>query len=200
MAGRVAAVRQLPAQLADRAEALGENVVVVDRLEVDLAGEHEVVVAELVVGFKRALDHEPHRVLDEAGREVRVFDDEELVRALEELVDRRAHRALDQLDEVLRVEPQVGAEVERPAATLVVGGERDELEDPLDVRVLEAGLAEPFGRLVADKALCARAGVDAGGLDADDPPRAARDAAARPTSVTSSCVRSPVTGVVRSIG
>ena len=100
-----------------------------------------------------------------------MLDDEELVGALEELVDRRAHRLLDDLDEVLRVEPELGAEVEGPAAALVVRGERDELEDPLDVGAGEAGLAEALGRLVADEPLRARARVDAGRLDADEPPR-----------------------------
>ena len=44
MAGRVAPVRQLVPQLADGSEAFGEDVVVVDGLEVELSGEYEVVV------------------------------------------------------------------------------------------------------------------------------------------------------------
>ena len=48
-----AATLELAAQLADRAVALREHVVGVDRLEVDLAGEQEVVVVELRVGVER---------------------------------------------------------------------------------------------------------------------------------------------------
>ena len=103
------------------------------------------------------------------GVQMRVLDDEELVGPLQELVDRRAHRALDDLDELLGVEPAARAEVEEPAAALVVRRERHQLEDPLDVHVREAGLAEPLGRLLADEPLRARAGVDAGRLDAHDP-------------------------------
>ena len=39
---------QLAAQLAEQPEALGDDVVLVDRLEVLLAGRDEVVVAEVV--------------------------------------------------------------------------------------------------------------------------------------------------------
>ena len=117
---------------------------------------------------------EAHRVLDEARGEVRVLDDEELVRPLQELVDRRAHRPLDDADEVGRVEPELRAEVERAAAALVVRRERDELEDPLDVDVVESRLAEPLRRPLPHHALRARAGVDARGLGAHDPPGAVR--------------------------
>ena len=65
-----------------------------------------------------------------------------------------------------------GADEERAAAALVVGGERDELEDPLDVAVLEARFEQPVGGRAADEALGARAGVDPGRLDADDAPHA----------------------------
>src|SRR5215211_4519128 len=123
----------LATHLANRPEPLGEDLVVVDRLEVDLARQDEVVVPKTVDFRERGPDHEPNRVLDEARREVRVLDDEELVRTLQKLVDRRAHRALDQPDEVRGVEADLGAEVERSAATLVVRRKRDELEDPLDV-------------------------------------------------------------------
>jgi hypothetical protein len=49
-----------------------------------------------------------------------------------------------------------------------VGGERDELQDPVDVERLEARLAEPLGGTRAHEPLRARAGVDAVRLDADD--------------------------------
>ena len=45
--------------------------------------------------------------------------------------------------------------------------ERDEVEDPLDVLV--ARLGQPLGGAPADEPLRARAGVDPGRLDADDP-------------------------------
>ena len=69
---------------------------------------------------------------------MRVLDDEELVGALEELVDRRRHRAFDDRDEIFGVQVGVRPDVQRSAAALVVGRERHELEDPVDV-----GLVEP---------------------------------------------------------
>ena len=141
---------------------------VVDRLEVHLPGQDEVVVREAGVAVEGALDHQPHRVLHEARGQVCVFHDEELVRALEQLIDGGAHRALDDLDEVFRVQPLLRAEEKGAAAALVVGGERDELEDALDVSHLETGLGEPVGSLGADEALRAGARVDSGGLDSDD--------------------------------
>ena len=74
-----------------------------------------------------------------------MLDDEELVRALEELVDRGAHRALDDPDEILGVELARRADEQRAATALVVRRDRDELEDPLDV-VAEARLGEALGR------------------------------------------------------
>src|SRR5262245_58147576 len=137
-----AAALQLAAELADGSEALGEDVVRVDRLQVHLAREDEVGVAERRIGVEQALEREPDRVLDEARLEVRVLDDEELVGALQQLVDGGAHRALDDRDELVRVDTVLGADVERSAAALVVGRERDELEDALDVVVAEPGLEQ----------------------------------------------------------
>ena len=117
----------------------------VDRLQVHLARPDEVVVREVGVRLERLLQRDAHRVLDEARLEVRVLDDEQLVGPLEQLVDRRAHRALDDLDEILGVDRLLGADVERSAAALVVGRERDELEDPVDVDLVEAGLEQPLG-------------------------------------------------------
>jgi hypothetical protein len=147
---------------------LGDHLVGVDGLEVDLPREDEVVVSQLGQFVEDALERDPHRVLDEARLEVRVLDDEQLVGTLEELVDRRAHRALDDLDEPLRVEPLGRADEERAPPALVVGRERDELEDPLDVGVVEARLEEPIGGRAADEPLRAGASVDPGRLDADD--------------------------------
>ena len=68
----------------------------------------------------------------------------------------------------------LGADEQRAAAALVVGRERHELEDPLDVAAGEAGLEQPLGRRAAHEPLRARAGVDAERLDADDAPDARR--------------------------
>ena len=87
-----------------------------------------------------------------------------------------------------------------PLPALVVGRERHELEDPLDVVVAEAGLEQPLGGRAADEALRARARVDPGRLDADDAPDALAEAAAMPISETISWVASFVTGVWRSSG
>jgi len=97
-----------------------------------------------------------------------LLDDEELVGSLEQVVDRRAHRALGDPDEELGADVVLGADVERGEAALVVGRERDELEDALDVSLLEAGFGEPVSSLGADEALRAGAGVDSGRLDSDD--------------------------------
>ena len=137
-----------------------------DRLEVDLAREDEVAVGQIRQRLERALHRQPDRVLDEARLQVRVLDDEELVRPLQQLVDRCAHRALHDRDEVVRVQLPVGADVERAPASLVVRRERDEVEDPLDV--LEPGLGQPLRRAAADEPLRARTGVDPSRLDADD--------------------------------
>ena len=59
-----------------------------DRLEVHLAGEQEVDVVEFAVALERRLQGDAHRVFDKARLQVRVLDDEELVRPLEQLVDR----------------------------------------------------------------------------------------------------------------
>ena len=61
--------------------------------------------------------------------------------------------------------------------------------------------SEPLGRAPAHEPLRARAGVDPGRLDADEPSHAAlAEAAAIPISETISWVASPVTGVRRSSG
>ena len=86
-------------------------------------------------------------------------------------------------DEQLGVEVVLGADVERGEPALVVGRERDEVEDPLDVADLEAGLEQALARARADEPLRARAGVDPRRLDADDAARPGlrrrRDAAQR---------------------
>src|SRR3712207_6690392 len=103
-----------------------------------------------------------------------VLDDEELVGPLEKLVDRGAHRALDDRDEILRVDADRRPEEELASTALVVRRKRDELEDPLDLRVGEARLAESRHRLLAHETLRARAGVDPRRLDTDEAPRRLR--------------------------
>ena len=144
----------------------------VDRLEVHLARVEEVRVGEIRVLLERRLQSDAHGVLDEARLQVRMFDDEELVRPLQQLVDRRAHRALHDVGQLLRVDGLRGADVERAAAALVVRREWDELENPLDVARFESGLEQALGRAAPYEALRARAGVDAERLDADDAPDA----------------------------
>ena len=65
------------------------------------------------------------------------------------------------LDELARrSSSQLGADVERAPAALIVGGERDELEDPLDVDLVEPRLEQSLGRAAAHEPLRARAGID----------------------------------------
>ena len=52
---------------------------------------------------------------------------------------------LDDVDQVLGVDPRLRADEQRPLPALVVRRERDELEDPLDVTVGEAGFEQPLG-------------------------------------------------------
>ena len=61
---------------------------------------------------------------------------------------------------------------QRSLATLVVGGERNELQDPVDVAIAEPGFEQALGRSAPDEALGARAGVDAPRLDSDHAPNA----------------------------
>src|SRR6266545_5149346 len=143
-----------------------------DRLEVELACQQEVRVLELLVALERRVQRDPYRVLDEARLQVCVLDDEELVRPFQQLVDRRAHRALDDRGQVLGVDRMLAADVERPAAALVVGRDRDKLEDAFHVDVVEARLEQPLRGATAHEALRTRAGVDPGRLDAHDPAHA----------------------------
>ena len=106
---------------------------IVDRLEVDLAREDEVVVGEPRHLVQQALEGDANGVLDEPRLQVRMLDHEQLVGTLEELEHRGAHRALDEIDERLGVDVACRADEQRAAATLIVCGDRDELEDLLDV-------------------------------------------------------------------
>src|SRR3954469_13532019 len=65
----------LVAQLAEHAEALGDDVVLVNRLEVLLARRHERLVLERRVLADHAADHLAHAVLDEPRPPVGLLDD-----------------------------------------------------------------------------------------------------------------------------
>src|SRR5207245_9331954 len=80
---RARAGLEFRAQLADCAEALGENVVRVDRLQVDLSRVDEVLGRELGVALERRGERDADGVLHEARLQVRMLDDEQLVRTLQ---------------------------------------------------------------------------------------------------------------------
>ena len=136
-AHRRLAVRELPAELAQGAVALSRDVVLVDRLEVLLARGDERLVGQLRQPREYAVDHLAHAVLDEAGAAVGLLDDGDLVDALHQLVDLRGHRVLDDVEQRPRVDLERAglrhADVERAEAALVVGRERDRVEDALDL-------------------------------------------------------------------
>ena len=129
-----------------------------------------------------------------------MLDDEELVGPLQEVVDRRAHRSLGDVDEHLGIEVLLRSDEERLAAALVVGRDRDELEDAVDVGRVEAGLERRSEARLRTRP-CAQGHAL---IPVASTPTARRvpvsDAAAIPHSVTISCVARPVTGVRRWIG
>src|SRR5450759_4075612 len=73
----------------------GEGIVLVDSLKVLLTGQDEGVVREVGIGLDDQAQHLAHHILDEPRVAVRLVDDVELVRALEQLVDLGAHRSFD---------------------------------------------------------------------------------------------------------
>ena len=92
---------------------LGEDVVSVDRLEVELSGEDEVAIVEARAASRARAERDPHRVLDEARLQVGVLDDEELVGPLQQLVDRRAHRPSTISTRSSASRSALGADIER---------------------------------------------------------------------------------------
>src|SRR5579862_9790020 len=68
------AFREFAADFAEGSEALGYHVVLVDRLEVDLAGLDERGIVEVREGVDHAADHLADAVLDEAGPAVGLLD------------------------------------------------------------------------------------------------------------------------------
>ena len=108
-----------------------------------------------------------HGVLDEARLQVRVLDDEQLVRPLQEVVDRRAHRSLGDVDEDLRVEVLLRSDEQRlrPRWLCVAIGTSSRIRSTSSVS--KPASSEALRRAVAHEALRARARVDPGRLDAD---------------------------------
>ena len=136
-----------------------------------------MLVAERAEALDDAADHLAHAVLDEARAAVRLLDDRALVGALHQLVDLARHRALDDRQQVCGLDLVVAAlgaaDVQRAEAALVVRGDGDGLEDPLDLVVVEALAGEALARGAGDELLRARARGHALRGDADEPARAA---------------------------
>ncbi len=141
MRGGMAGVDLAP-QLREQAVAFGDHVVLVDRLEVLLARGDEAGAVQPGEGGDHSRHHLAHAVLDEARTAVGLLDDLDLVGALHQLVDLRGHRALDDLQQRLGVDLRLAtlqaADLQRAEATLVVGGDRNRGEDPLDLLLGEA--------------------------------------------------------------
>ncbi len=161
------------ADLGESAEPLGDDVVLVDRLEVHLAGLHERRVVQGRERLDDAANHLSDAVLDEPGSPVRLLDDVSLVRALHQLVNLRRHRLLDDLQQrrgVDLVVAQLGAsDVERSEASLIVRRHGHGLEDLVDVVIVEALGFEAAARGAGDELLRARACGNALRGHADQP-------------------------------
>ena len=164
------------AQLAEQAVAVGDDVVLVDRLEVLLARGDERVVAQLGQPVDDAADHLPHAVLDESRAAVGLLDHRALVGALHQLVDLRRHRVLDDREQPAGVDVGVAAlraaDVERAQAALVVRRDGHGGEDALDLVLAEPVREQPLARALLHERLRARAGGHALGGDAAEPARA----------------------------
>ena len=126
-------------QLAEQTVALGEDVVLMDRLEVLLARRDEAGAVQAGHPSEHTREHLPHAVLHEPRPGVGPFDDGDLVGALHQLVDLRGHARLDDLQQHGRVDLDLAildtADMQRAQAALVVGGDRDPREDALDLLV-----------------------------------------------------------------
>ena len=157
----VLARAQLVAQLREPAEALGHDVVLVDRLEVLLPRRDERVGMQVGHPVDDAADHLAHAVLDEARPAVRLLDHDALVGPLHQLVDLRRHRVLDDREQPLAVDVDVAvlaaADVQRSQPALIVGRDGHRLEDPLDLVLAEAVREEPLARARLHERLRARA-------------------------------------------
>ncbi len=173
-AGR--AERDLAPQLLEQTVPLGDDVVLVDRLEVLLAGGDERAAVELGEGLDDPADHLTHAVLDEAGPAVGLLDDLDLVGALHQLVDLRGHAGLGDRQQRRRIDlgraVLDAAELQRGLPALVVGRDGHAAQDPLDLLRAEPLAGEALAGAGGDQLLGAGTGGDAGCRDADDAPRA----------------------------
>ncbi len=158
--------------------AFGDDVVLVDRLEVLLARGDETAAVEVAEPLDRAGDHLAHAVLDEARAGVRLFDDRDLVAPLHQLVDLRRHAGLGDLQQQLRVDllgdrlRETDLEGREPA--LVVRRHGNVGEDLLDLAGVEAIGLQALARPRGDQFLGAGAGRHPGCRDANGSPRPAR--------------------------
>ena len=166
----------LRAQLRQQAMALGDDVVLVDRLEVLLARRDEARAIQLGKAGDDARDHLPHAVLDETRTGVGLFDDGDLVGALHQLVDLRGHARLDDLQQRRGVDLGDAlldaADLQRAEPALIVSRDGHPGEDALDLILGEPVGEQALARAPGDELLRAGAGGHAGGGDADDATRA----------------------------
>src|SRR5579872_275861 len=100
LVGDVRAVAQLAPELAERAERLGEGIVLVNRLVVELRRRYERLVRKICVHRQRTRQNVPNDIFHEARIVMRLVDNEEFVRALEQIVRLARHRVLDDLYEI----------------------------------------------------------------------------------------------------
>ncbi len=111
----------------------------VDRLEVLLAGEHVGGVVELSEAPDDPGDHLADAVLDEAGTPVGLLHDLDLVGALHQLVDLRGHARLGDLQQAGGVDLGgallAAADLQGREAALVVGRQRHAFEHGLDLLI-----------------------------------------------------------------
>ena len=165
---------ELVAQLFERSVTLGDDVVAVDRLQVLLPGHHEGIGVQVGELAADSADHFPHAVFDEARLRVGLLDHRQLVGTLHQLVYLRAHRLLDDLQQPAGVDVELAilgtADVEGSDAALVMGGDRDRLDHPLDLLGVEALLGEAIAGRSGDHLLGAGAGGHSLGLDAGQAP------------------------------
>ena len=108
---------------------LGERVVAMDAFEILLPRQHEIVVRQAMVDFQRAIQHLAHYVFHETRVAMRLVDDEELIGPLEQLVNLGTHRPLNDMHQIERLDLFLCADQQRAAAALIVGCQRDQVED-----------------------------------------------------------------------
>src|SRR3954454_5022291 len=168
----------LGCHLAEQPRAFGDDVVLMDRLEVLLAAHDEGVRLEPCELLEGHADLLADAVLDEPRTAVRALDDCEFVRALHQLENLRAHRLFDDPQQVRPVDLAVAAlgaaDPQRADSALVVGRHWHVLEDALHLVIGEAVGQQTLARRSAHHFLRARTGSHALRGDADEPTGAGR--------------------------